>query len=112
MNELVALSVLQDPSFIHEDVGVAGDNDPLDVCEIGLRQISTATVTQVKVLGVLCLIDDGEADWKVIAIDVNDRWASELNDIDDVERLLPGTLDAIREWFRTYKIPDGKPENK
>jgi len=44
---------------------VGGDNDPLDVCEIGLRQIGTATVTQVKVLGVLCLIDDGEADWKV-----------------------------------------------
>lgn len=39
------------------------------------------------------------------------RWASELNDIDDVERLLPGTLANIREWFRTYKIPDGKPPN-
>jgi hypothetical protein len=32
-----------------------------------------------------------------------------LNDIDDVEKHLPGTLSAIREWFRTYKIPDGKP---
>lgn len=49
---------------------------------------------------------------QIIAIDVNDRWASELNDIDDVERLLPGTLDTIREWFRTYKMYDGKPENK
>jgi inorganic pyrophosphatase len=25
---------------------------------------------------------------------------------------MTGTVDAIREWFRTYKIPDGKPENK
>lgn len=25
---------------------------------------------------------------------------------------MAGTVDAIREWFRTYKIPDGKPENK
>lgn len=49
---------------------------------------------------------------QVIAIDEDDRWARELNDVDDVERLLPGTLDAIREWFRTYKVPDGKPENK
>jgi inorganic pyrophosphatase len=49
---------------------------------------------------------------QIIAIDEQDRWARELNDVDDVERLLPGTLDAIREWFRTYKIPDGKPENK
>merc|ERR1719198_484977 len=40
-----------------------------------------------------------------------DRWASELNDVDDVERLLPGTISAVREWFRTYKIPDGKPPN-
>jgi hypothetical protein len=23
-----------------------------------------------------------------------------------------GTVNSIREWFRTYKIPDGKPENK
>lgn len=35
----------------------------------------------MKVLGVLCLIDDGEADWKIIAIDEEDRWAKELNDI-------------------------------
>lgn len=102
----------EDPKHVPEDVGVGGDNDPLDVCEIGLRQIPTGAVRQVKVLGVLCLIDDGEADWKVIAIDEEDRWAGELNDVQDVERLLPGTLHAIREWFRTYKIPDGKPENR
>jgi len=28
-----------------------------------------------------------------------------------VERLLPGVVDNVREWFRTYKIPDGKPPN-
>ena len=26
--------------------------------------------------------------------------------------LLQGTLMAIRDWFRDYKIPDGKPANK
>lgn len=26
--------------------------------------------------------------------------------------LLQGTLTAIRDWFRDYKIPDGKPANK
>lgn len=56
---------LQDPRHVAEDVGCGGDNDPLDVCEIGLRQIKTGEVRQVKVLGILCLIDDGEADWKV-----------------------------------------------
>ena len=57
------------------------------------------------------MIDDGEADWKVIAIDATDKWASSFKDIGDVEMHLPGTLSAIREWFRTYKIPDGKPPN-
>ena len=28
-----------------EDVGVGGDNDPLDVCEIGLRQVPTGAVS-------------------------------------------------------------------
>ena len=49
---------------------------------------------------------------QVVAIDAEDRWAPELNDIDEVERLIPGTVSLIREWFRTYKIPDGKPPNK
>ena len=101
----------EDPDFVHPDAGVGGDNDPLDVCEIGLRQIGVGETRQVKVLGVLCMIDDGEADWKISVIYVNDRWASELNDVEDVEHLLPGTISAVREWFRTYKIPDGKPPN-
>jgi len=101
----------EDPEHVAPDVGVGGDNDPLDVCEIGLRIVGVAEIRRVKVLGVLCLIDDGEADWKVICIDEEDMWAPVLNDIDDVERLLPGVVDSIREWFRTYKIPDGKPPN-
>lgn len=27
-------------------------------------------------------------------------------------RFFQGTLIAIRDWFRDYKIPDGKPANK
>jgi inorganic pyrophosphatase len=57
------------------------------------------------------MIDEGEADWKVITIDAEDKWAPFMNDINDVEEQLPGMLDAIREWYRTYKIPDGKPPN-
>ena len=65
-----------------------------------------------KVLGTLAMIDDGEADWKMIVIDTEDPLAAELNNLDDVERVMPGFLAATREWFRIYKIPDGKPENK
>ena len=65
----------------------------------------------MKILGTMCLIDEGEADWKLIAICVTDPWAPLLNDVTDVEELLPGFIGAIREWFRTYKVPDGKPLN-
>lgn len=33
-------------------------------------------------------------------------------DIDDVRRLKPGYLEATFEWFKKYKVPDGKPENQ
>jgi inorganic pyrophosphatase len=36
-------------------------------------------VKQVKVLGVMALIDEGETDWKLLAIDVNDPLASKMN---------------------------------
>jgi len=57
------------------------------------------------------LIDEGETDWKIIAIDVHDARAHEFNDVDDVLHKLPGFGYATYEWFRTYKIPTGKPPN-
>jgi len=59
----------------------------------------------------LGLIDEGEADWKVICINVTDPMAEKLNDIHDVDTHMPGLLDATRDWFRMYKVPTGKPEN-
>ena len=60
----------------------------------------------------MALLDEEETDWKVIVIDVHDPLAPKLNDVEDVERHLPGLLRATNEWFRIYKIPDGKPENQ
>lgn len=102
----------EDTEFVHPDVGFPGDGDPLDACEIGMRMFATGEVRETKVLGVICMIDEDETDWKLICIDVEDRWAPELNNVEDVDRLLPGALDQIREWWRTYKVTDGKPLNK
>lgn len=88
-----------------------GDNDPLDCCEIGSSIMHTGDVKTVKILGSLALIDDGELDWKIIAINVEDPIASQVENLDDVNLHLPGILDATREWFRNYKIPAGKPPN-
>ena len=38
--------------------GTNGDNDPLDVCEIGCRIPKRGEVIQVKVLGTVALIDE------------------------------------------------------
>jgi hypothetical protein len=81
------------------------------VCEIGSKIHERGSVVQVKVLGAIGLIDEGESDWKIIAIDVTDPLAPHLNNITDVETHLPGLLDATRDWFRIYKIPTGKPAN-
>ncbi|CAG8952620.1 hypothetical protein HYFRA_00009726 [Hymenoscyphus fraxineus] len=102
----------EDPNIVHPETKAKGDNDPLDVCEIGELVGYPGQVKQVKVLGVMALLDEEETDWKVIVIDVNDPLAPKLNDVEDVERHLPGLLRATNEWFRIYKIPDGKPENQ
>jgi len=101
----------EDPDVEHPVTKCSGDNDPVDVVEIGSASLAQGTVAPVKPLGVLAMIDDGELDWKVIAICTEDPLAKELNDIGDVEKKCPGTISGIREWFRWYKTPDGKPLN-
>uniref|UniRef100_A0A8D0ET33 inorganic diphosphatase n=1 Tax=Strix occidentalis caurina TaxID=311401 RepID=A0A8D0ET33_STROC len=73
---------------------------------------SSGEIVQVKVLGVLALVDEGETDWKIIAISVDDPEAQKIHDIDDVKKHKPGYLEATVDWFRLYKVPDGKPENQ
>lgn len=87
----------EDPNHKHPETNANGDNDPLDVCEIGEAVGYTGQVKQVKVLGIMALLDEGETDWKVIVVDVNDPLASRLNDIEDVERHLPGFIRATNE---------------
>ncbi|KEG09290.1 acidocalcisomal pyrophosphatase [Trypanosoma grayi] len=91
---------------------VTGDNDPIDAVEIGMTQFRVGQVGAVRVLGVLGMIDDGQMDWKVICISRNDPICRFVKNIHDVPKFLPGCLDAIREWFRVYKICQGGVENK
>lgn len=102
----------EDPQHTTPDTGYVGDNDPIDAMEIGSKMLRTGSVSKVKVLGCLAMIDDGETDWKVICINVEDPLAPQLNDIDDVDRVLPGYIPVMREWLRSYKTVDGKPLNQ
>mmetsp|Transcript_14516 Transcript_14516/g.17657 ORF Transcript_14516/g.17657 Transcript_14516/m.17657 type:complete len:333 (-) Transcript_14516:68-1066(-) len=98
----------EDPNEEHPELKVFGDDDPIDVVEIGSKALDMGSVTEVKPLGVLAMIDDGELDWKVLAVAVDDPLAEEYNDIDDVPDAIK---DGVREWFRWYKTPDDKPLN-
>ena len=98
----------EDPNVLNKDVNCKGDNDPVDVVEIGSKAIAMGSVVKVKVLGCLAMIDDGELDWKLIAIDAADPMAAKMNDIGDVPKEV---VSGIREWFRWYKTPDDKPLN-
>ncbi|KAI8865404.1 inorganic diphosphatase [Ramicandelaber brevisporus] len=101
----------EDPARLDDDTGGYGDGDPIDVVEIGEAVGYTGQIKKVKILGIMALVDEGETDWKVLAIDVGDPLAGKMNDVEDVEHYMPGLVRAINEWFRIYKIPDGKAEN-
>jgi len=100
----------ENPELVDQHTQQKGDNDPIDICEIGSTVLATGDVVPVKVLGVMAMIDEGETDWKLIAINVNDPLADQLNDVDDIDKVMPGLISATHEWFRIYKIPAGKPE--
>lgn len=89
-----------------------GDNDPLDVCEIGDASYQIGETKNVKIISCLAMIDDGELDWKLLAISQDHILAEKLNSPEDVQRELPGLLPQLKNWLRDYKLPMGKPQNQ
>jgi inorganic pyrophosphatase len=100
------------PEHVDPHTAAKGDNDPIDVIEIGSKVRKTGDIVPVKVLGVMALLDEGETDWKILSIAADDPLASQLNTTKDVDKFLPGLLDATRRWLRCYKLADGKTENR
>lgn len=69
----------ENPGTVHPDTNAKGDNDPIDVVELSGNAGKTGDVKHVKILGTYAMIDEGETDWKILAIDVNDPHANQLN---------------------------------
>ena len=101
----------EDPSLLSAD-GYGGDNDPLDVMEVGSVQLKMGSITPCKVLGSLELIDEGETDHKIICISQSDPDANRINSMTDLDFVKPGTTARLIDWLKRYKTSDGKPENK
>lgn len=91
-----------------------GDNDPLDLIDISDLTIeSTGTIVSVIPLGVLCMIDDNETDWKVICIQEGDKYnkIKKCNCLAETNEILKGEIDLIKIWFTYYKVLDAFKED-
>ncbi|MEQ8837155.1 MAG: inorganic pyrophosphatase [Lacipirellulaceae bacterium] len=79
-----------------------GDADPLDICVLSERPITKSEfILKARVVGGLPILDDGEADHKIIAVLENDYMWEGINDIDQLPTVL---VDRLRHYFSTYKM--------
>jgi inorganic pyrophosphatase len=83
-----------------------GDRDPLDICVFSERPIlRSEVVLNARVLGVLRMVDKGEADDKIVAVLANDPYWADAQDITDLPPLL---IERLRHYFLTYKLVPGE----
>jgi len=78
-----------------------GDGDPLDILLLGPAK-KRGSVHRVKLIGVLELLDNGEQDDKLIAIDPTSNWAG-VSNISALDSLYPGSKTIIATFFEYYK---------
>ena len=80
---------------------IIGDNDPLDICVLTERPISSGNIlVPAVVIGGFRMIDNNEADDKIIAFLKGDMVYGEWQDISDVPVRL---LERLKHYFLTYK---------
>jgi inorganic pyrophosphatase len=84
-----------------------GDGDPLDICVLSERPINrNEVIVKARVLGGLQMVDNGEADDKIVAVLDNDDVYSGARDVTD---LPPVLVERLQHYFLTYKLIPGKP---
>jgi len=84
---------------------VEGDEDPLDVCVIGERNLNKSeVVVAARVIGGLQLVDNNQADDKIFAVIKGDSvWGA----CTDTSEMPESFLSRIVHYFATYKTPPG-----
>src|SRR5690606_36317317 len=81
------------------------DGDPLDSLVLSQVDIPSMCLVNAKVIGVMRMIDQGEADDKLIAVCTDDMSVNHYNDLTD---LPPHLVKEIRQFFEEYKALEGK----
>jgi inorganic pyrophosphatase len=90
--------------------GIIGDGDPMDVCVLTEKSIGHGDLlVQAIPIGGLRMIDEKEADDKIIAVMRDDQLYGHLT---DVSQCPPSVIERLRHYFLTYKHAPGSPEHR
>src|SRR6188768_3301949 len=81
------------------------DKDPLDILVVTSLPVQAMCLMDAKVVGVMQMIDSGDADDKIIAVVANDPSVRHFNNIEELPKHF---FDELRHFFEEYK----KLENK
>lgn len=90
----------------HSDPAISsGDGDPLDILVLSEHHIPRGDILlKARPIGGFCLIDDNEADDKIIAVLKGDKVFEQYREISELPM---GILERFEHYFLTYKsLPD------
>jgi inorganic pyrophosphatase len=76
------------------------DKDPLDILILSQIDIVPMCIVSAKVIGVMRMLDNGEADDKIIAVAEGDPSVSHINDISELPQHF---VSELRNFFEDYK---------
>ena len=80
---------------------LGGDDDPLDIILLG-PPLNRGDVVPAKLMGVLKLLDNGEQDDKLIAVQLNSP-LKKSNSLKELDEQFPGIKEILEQWFVNYK---------
>jgi len=78
-----------------------GDDDPIDVFILG-PALQRGSIYPAKVIGVIKMLDHGEQDDKLIAVDP-ESWFDHINSIEELKNSFPGITKILVTWLESYK---------